>query len=105
VLDFRHREKIICFVWDVTVAQHSPILAHSLSARVNVSLTYGMFRALKGKFEAEGRDLGAFGFTSPAPTRPSDAVMEPFFTFEGSSAALAPSGGCTNADNAVAFPF
>jgi hypothetical protein len=56
--------------------------------------------------------LGAFGFTSPAPTRrksaptrPSDAVLEPFFTFEGSSGAIALSGGCINADTAVTFPF
>ncbi len=64
-----------------------------------------MFRAPKGKFEGEGSDLGAFGFTSPAPTRLSDAVMEPFFTFEGSSGAIALGDGWTNADSAVAFLF
>jgi hypothetical protein len=31
--------------------------------------------------------------------------LEPFFTFEGSSGAIALSGGCINADTAVTFPF
>jgi hypothetical protein len=91
----RSREKIICFVWDVAVAQHSPISAHSLGGRVNVSLTCGMFRPPKMKFEAEGSDLGAFGFKTPAPARRSDAVMEPFSALKGSNdafgAASAPS--------------
>src|SRR5690349_21725704 len=74
----RSREKIICFVWDVAVAQHSPISARSLGGRVNVSLTCSMFWPPKMKFDAEGSDLGAFGFKTPALARRSDAVMEPF---------------------------
>jgi hypothetical protein len=76
VLDFRDREKIICFVWDVAIPQHSlaPVaLGERLLNLVNESPRPAPEWASLG---IERANTAAYRFTNPASARRSDAALE-----------------------------